>query len=309
MWLGLVIASLTLSGRADAEAETIVFLNGKPYPVSFNDGDSFRVLEGPLTGTKARLAGFNTLESFGPVHWWGGWHGKELYAIAKMATYNARRGVWHCESEDLHTDGYGRILWFCLDLAVDQVRHGFAHVYSIGGPGDPKIVAAQREAIRYRRGIWAKGVPTYIVTSTHSNDEGYHGKTYNRLINSVDGLSREWFHKDNYVECQKVCHEPKELSPGQALEVVEQLRQNERLRSKLAGIEDLYLVVAVNTFMQFGEAPFINDEETTALLTGTLSTMKGEGMLPEPSLQKGSCMVHVGFKRRYMHPKPKCLKW
>ena len=76
--------SFFLSLTAVAEPASQVFLNGVPTPVFFNDGDSFRILEGPLKGTKARLAGFNTLESYGPVHQWGGWHAKELYAIAKM---------------------------------------------------------------------------------------------------------------------------------------------------------------------------------------------------------------------------------
>ena len=86
---------------------TRVSLNGQVAPVFFNDGDSFRVLSGDLKGSKARLAGFNTLESYGAVHSWGSWTKKELYALAKMGTYNAREGIWTCTS-DLSTDTYGR---------------------------------------------------------------------------------------------------------------------------------------------------------------------------------------------------------
>ncbi len=110
-WLG--VALLGVGGTAMAEPAAMVFINGTPTPVFFNDGDSFRVTEGSLSGAKTRLAGFNTLESHGPVHQWGNWHFKELYANAKMATLNARRGVWHCQSKDMKRDGYGRILLHC----------------------------------------------------------------------------------------------------------------------------------------------------------------------------------------------------
>ena len=95
-----------IAGPAGAEPASKVFLNGVPAPVYFNDGDSFRVLSGKFAGLKGRLAGFNTLESYGPVHQWGTWTYKEMYVLAKMATLNARRGTWSCTSR------YGnRHLW------------------------------------------------------------------------------------------------------------------------------------------------------------------------------------------------------
>lgn len=184
-----------------------VFLNGTPAPVFFNDGDSFTVLAGPLEGTKARLAGYNTLESFGPVHRWGGWDPHELYVLAKMATLNARRGVWHCHS-DMNRDGYGRILWTCPDLIVDQVRKGLAHVMLVTDePAPEEHLQAMRAAQAEKRGIWKKGIPEYILTSLHSKDEGYEGTNYNRLVSTQTGHSKKWVHDDNYKECQEVCHE------------------------------------------------------------------------------------------------------
>ena len=49
----LLLCSLMLCVGASAQAEvaTRVFLNGSVTPVYFNDGDSFRVLAGPLKGT------------------------------------------------------------------------------------------------------------------------------------------------------------------------------------------------------------------------------------------------------------------
>ncbi|MBM4342434.1 MAG: nuclease [Deltaproteobacteria bacterium] len=203
----MAAALLFQASSGHARPMSRVFLNGVPAPVFFNDGDSFTVLGGTLEGTKARLAGFNTLESFGPVHRWGNWSPHELYITAKMATLNARRGVWHCHSE-LNRDGYGRILWTCPDLIIDQIRKGLAHAMTVTEEPAPKdqleaMAAAQAE----RRGIWAHGIPEFILTSTHSNDEGYPGATYNRLVSTRTGASRKWLHKDNYRDCQEVCHE------------------------------------------------------------------------------------------------------
>jgi hypothetical protein len=138
-------------------------LNGVATPVVFNDGDSFRVLGGPLTGAKARLSGFNTLESHGAVHQWGDWTAKEMYILAKLATHNARDNVWECTS-DGKTDGYGRMLVFCPGLAKEQIRLGLAHAMSIDDtPADAELLAAQREAIAARA---ASGPTASLSTSS-----------------------------------------------------------------------------------------------------------------------------------------------
>lgn len=209
-FLGLVLvagsALLALPSVALARPVSRVFLNGSPAPVFFNDGDSFTVLGGPLEGTKARLAGYNTLETFGPVHRWGNWDPHEMYVLSKMATLNARRGIWHCYS-DLKRDGYGRILWDCPDLAEDQIRKGLAHAMTVTkDPAPARYIAAQKLAMAERRGMWAHGTVPFVLTSLHSNDEGYEGVTYNRLVSTEDGHSEKWIHKDIYGECQEICH-------------------------------------------------------------------------------------------------------
>jgi endonuclease YncB( thermonuclease family) len=201
-----LVACTLLSDAAIAKPVSRVFLNGVPTPVYFNDGDSFTVLGGQLEGARTRLSGYNSLESFGPCHRWGNWNAHELYVLAKMATLNARRGVWHCKS-DMKRDGYGRTVWDCPDLAIDQIRKGLAHAMTVTDePAPAEHLAAQRLAMAERRGIWAHGVPTHVLTSLHSNDEGYEGTTYNRLVSTTDGHSDKWLHKDVYRECQEVCH-------------------------------------------------------------------------------------------------------
>ena len=210
---GLLTASVCWAG-----AETRVFIKvieegkpdkvgpGRPNKVYFNDGDSFTVLEGELQGTKTRLSGFNTLESFGPAHKWGTWDPHELYVVAKQATLNARRGTWHCTT-DGKRDGYGRMLMHCQDLIDDDIRKGLAHAYSVDEkPADAHELELQKLAQAEKRGMWAKGIPPFIVTSTHSADEGAGAETYNRLISTSDGHTEKWKHQDDYKDCTWICH-------------------------------------------------------------------------------------------------------
>ena len=204
---GLLIAlGILTSSACIAEPLSRVFLNGRPSPVYFNDGDSFTVKGGPLNGTKARLSGFNTLESFGAAHRWGTWQPSELYIVAKMGALNARQGEWHCDS-DMKRDGYGRILWHCPDLIEDDIRKGLAHAMSITAePAPAKQLELQKLAQAEKRGMWAKGIPKFILTSLHSADEGAGADTYNRLISTEDGHTEKWMHQDNYKECAEICH-------------------------------------------------------------------------------------------------------
>ena len=83
-----------------------ILLDGRIYKVRWGDGDTFRLKT--LTGKKksARLAGFNTLESYGPVHRWGEWTADELYQLANTAgVVAAAQGV------DLLQAAWRRRLW------------------------------------------------------------------------------------------------------------------------------------------------------------------------------------------------------
>lgn len=191
------------------QVRTEVRLNGQVAPVFFNDGDSFLVLAGPYEGTRARIAGFNTLESYGPVHQWGDWTAKELYVLAKKATLNAQRGSWNCVSSG-EKDTYGRILWKCDDLAASQLERGLAHTMTVTRHGaEEQFQSIQRAAMAAKRGIWAHGVPKYILTSAHSLDEDF-GKqqTYDRFVSTVDGHSEKVAHSRVSEPCSQICYSP-----------------------------------------------------------------------------------------------------
>jgi len=321
--LALFAALVGLTTEASAIAASKVFLNGVPYPVFFNDGDSFRVLGGPLKGSKARLAGFNTLESYGTTHSWGGWTSRELYHNAKMGTYNARRGpcwnertksykakcnkAWHCTS-DMKRDGYGRILWWCPDLAEDQVRKGLAHVMSVRGGGIPILIKAQVDAIKYKRGMWSHGVPKYIVTSLHSADEPwFKGLPYNRMVLSTTGASRKWRHRRLYNECDTVCWWDVKLTPEALAFGVKSLRTDASLAEFIKEYDDTRLRAMLNSYRLNGDLGMCLSKKHMKAIDEAMKALVKGGRLKILSKTKGACMVHAAFNRRYGSGAASCL--
>ena len=286
-----------------------VVLNGVPAPVYFNDGDSFRILSGEYAGMKGRLAGFNTLESHGPVHQWGDWTFKELYVLAKMATYNARNGEWTCES-DLSTDTYGRTLWWCESLAVDQVRRGFAHALSVDGPSPQILIDAQQEAIANKAGIWAHGVPEYVLTSTHSVTEGggRDGRTYNRLVSSADGHSEKWRHTDEYGECENVCQMTATTDPIGLESVVAGLKTDGTLAAFVGEYSDEELATVAERFYRYGIAGRLKEKDHEPPMTAALEAFLEGGTFGPYEATPASCMIYVDFRRRFGGGKAECLK-
>ncbi len=305
--LGLgLLAGLLQVGPIEAEPVSKVFIDGAPTPVYFMDGDSFRVLTGPLAGRNARLAGFNTLESYGPVHRWGGFHAKELYHNAKLATYNGRKGIWRCF--DMHEeDVYGRILLWCPDLAVDQVRRGLAHAMSATPePAKPMLIEAQADAIKHRRGMWAHGVPQYVLTSLHSiNEPGSKDYAYNRLVSTIDGHSAKWTHQEPYAECQWVCRTERVVDEALVAAAAKQVEVDlaGTVQAKGAALQTL-----VGDYARLGYFSGLDDEVQASALSTLLDEYFAEGRLgPREELQ-GACNLFVLFERRYGPGRAECLQ-
>jgi endonuclease YncB( thermonuclease family) len=188
------------------DTEGAVLLNGESVEVRWTDGDSFKVKSGKWQGRSTRVSGYNTLESFGPVHRWGGWTPEELYAQAKSVAKVAAKGVWTCTT-DGKADGYGRLLVVCPDLAVALIRDGQAMAYAPDGTAPlPGTVEAQAEAMKEKRGIWAKGRVNGVVTSVHSvAEEG--ATAYNRVVDTRTGQALKRPHTRRYAVCEEVCEE------------------------------------------------------------------------------------------------------
>lgn len=304
----LLSTAALLPSEARGEAGTLVFINGKPNIVFFNDGDSFRVESGPYSGTKARLDGFNTLESFGPGHQWSTWHPYELLVNAKQATLNGRRGVWHCFTEE-ERDGYGRMLIHCPDLIIDQVSKGLGHVYNVeDAPSKPEYVRAQIEAQKAGRGMWAKGIPEFLITSTHSASEGMGEKTYNRLISTRDGHTEKWKHQDTYTECQWVCASDHNYDEEALDATAQRMREDPKLGPLLSEWYNFHLREFAARYLRTGAIPEYVNLEARSPLEKWLKQEKAAGRLGTLERVKGSCMIFAEFKRRYGNGRASCVR-
>ncbi len=191
--------------RTGGKARGAVVLDGAPARVRWTDGDTFAIEDGPLARVRARISGVNALETFGPVHAWGRWTPAELLAIARGSAATAAGEAWRCTGAG--RDRYGRMLVSCPDLALALVRRGQAMVFAVDAPPAPALLEAQRAAQRAGAGMWAKGVPPWIVASAHSADERGLGRrgAYDRLVDTRTGAAEARPHARSYAACEPVC--------------------------------------------------------------------------------------------------------
>lgn len=211
----LVFAGLPGPAFADKGDKQMVVLDGKDERVNWNDGDSFRVMEGARKGQKARLLGYNTPEAYGPVHFWGTAHGWDIYRIHTQARDFAKSQKWVCTSSG-NADGYGRILVDCPELKKRLVSDGLAHVFAYNEEPDPALVDLMHTAQKDRRGMWQYGVPRGLVTSVHSSDERKgddddargegNKKSYNRVADTATGKTFAVEHDAVFKACDVFCH-------------------------------------------------------------------------------------------------------
>lgn len=184
--------------------KSTVVLDGMEVQVHWSDGDSFRITSGALSGTKTRLAGYNTLEDYGAVQSWGEWTEAELAKVNDKATEHARKGRWNCKSSG-EKDGYQRLLVRCDDLIISMVAEGYAHLFLFDDKAPDGALEAQKKAIADKKGMWAKGAPQAVVTSLHSSTEPGGKGGYNRVADLETGVARKIEHQEIYSVCQKVC--------------------------------------------------------------------------------------------------------
>jgi hypothetical protein len=229
-----------------------------------------------------------------------------MWVLAKVATHVARHGVWNCET-DGKKDGYGRMLLHCKDLAKALILRGLAQVMSVDDkPGDSELVAAQQDAVKNRRGMWAHGVPDFVLSSLHSTSEGggKDGKTYNRLISSWDGHSEKWIHEDNYAECAKVCRDLKDPNDASFTAVVAALRTDKAAATVVGSMDEATIRRHVRDFLNFGASTSLPLDDRNAVDT-VLSAMKAQ--ITEQTV-KDSCQIYVDFQRRFGGDRAVCLR-
>jgi len=199
-------AAATKADTAESRdsANPAVVLDGQLISVSWDDGDTFAT---PDRKIRARLVGYNTLESYGAVHRWGDWSAAELAGIAKQAGVRASSEVWACTTQP-GGGGYGRAAVDCPELRKALLREGLAHVFAIDSAPDESDLMLQKAAIEGLVGMWQKGAPSGIVTSIHSLDERPNQQsTYDRVCSTSTGMAPKVSHAETYAACSEVCHQ------------------------------------------------------------------------------------------------------
>jgi endonuclease YncB( thermonuclease family) len=182
-----------------------ITLDGQAALVNFNDGDTFKILEGNNRNTRVRITGFNALETQ-PVHSWGNASFEYLYHNSQEATQVAKKGGWHCATKG-ERDTYGRLIAECDDLALELIAMGLAHAYSVDSqPAKRSYLRAQEKAQHDETGMWRYGIPQQIITSLHSADEGAQ-RTYDRAVSTKNGASELIQHDHVRRTCELVCIE------------------------------------------------------------------------------------------------------
>jgi len=204
----LLLVALNVSGAAPSTKVPLtpngsVRLDGQAVEVHWDDGDTFKVL---ASGMKARLVGYNTLESYGAIHRFGPGP-QALYAISSKATDLARSKVWDCKSQ-AGEGGYGRKAVDCPGLRRALLEAGLAHPFSVDSAAPKADLDAQNMAIQAKAGMWSAGAPKFIVTSVHSIDEKPdQTETYNRVLDVATGEAPKHKHTKKHEPCSWVCHE------------------------------------------------------------------------------------------------------
>ncbi|MCP4867315.1 MAG: nuclease [Proteobacteria bacterium] len=197
-----------ITPSAFPEDGAYVLLGGDKLKVTWTDGDSFKFREGPYKGKGVRMTGYNTLESYGPVHRWGDWSAMELFEIARTSKYVAAAQVWECTTNG-ELDSYNRVLVSCPGVVEATIAAGHAHVFAMeAGDVDEAMLAVQRTAMKRKWGMWAKGTPDVLVTSLHSAAENDNGTAYNRTVDLATGVSTVRQHQDVYETCAEICEGP-----------------------------------------------------------------------------------------------------
>ena len=199
-----MLLSSPLLAEEEGGAPGEILLRGKATQVLWHDGDTFSFVAGRLKGKSARLVGYNTLESYGPVHRWGEWTPGELQILASRAKDAAAKGVWSCSTQR-KKDTYGRLLVDCPDARRALITAGLAHVFAYEGDPDPEDMAAQRTARVEQTGIWEKGRPEQIVTNVSADESG---RVFLRVVYSRTGATEVRHQRKDYEVCDEICEGP-----------------------------------------------------------------------------------------------------
>ena len=181
-----------------------ISLQGGTTQVQWNDGDTFTFRSGRFSGKTARLVGYNTLESYAPVHRWGEWTPKELHDLALAARESVSKTRWTC-TKQRKKDTYGRLLVDCPEARRALIEKGLAHVFAYKSTPSEADMEAQRAARSARAGMWGKGRPEHIVTNVSADEDG---RVFLQVASTRTGTTERRHQRHDYEACDEICEGP-----------------------------------------------------------------------------------------------------
>ena len=167
----------------------------------------------------------------------------------------------------------------------------------------------QQDAIRHRRGMWAHGVPDYVMTSIHSADENVGREWhYNRLVSTRDAHSESMRHQNTYEVCSWICNDEIRVDLGPVTRAAQRLRADPEIAPHLADFFNLHLIEFVSRYRRIGELPEYLTGPARDLIERRLQAEGERGELGETHTERGACMLHVPFEQRYGRNRRECLR-
>jgi endonuclease YncB( thermonuclease family) len=202
--LCLLVVGVGSAWAGEVGVDSEIVLQGRTTQVQWNDGDTFTFRSGRFSGKTARLVGYNTLESYGPVHRWGEWSPAELYDLAIAARNSAAETRWACTKQP-KKDTYGRLLVDCPGARKALIESGLAHVFAYSSAPEETDMKAQRAARSAQIGIWKKGRPEHIVTNVSADETG---RVFLRVASARTGTTERRHQRHDYKACDEICEGP-----------------------------------------------------------------------------------------------------
>jgi hypothetical protein len=175
-------------------------------------------------------------------------------------------------------------------------------------PARAEYVAAQRLAIAEHRGMWAHGVPEFVLTSAHSADEDPSREfAYDRRVSVRYGHSESVRHQTTYLECQMVCHDENTVDPARADAAAARLLETPALNAQPARLSTIHLGQLAWRWARTHELPSWLPQDLRAGVTARLTELEREGAFGPVTTQAGACFRYVSFTRRYGAGRASCL--
>ena len=115
-------------------------------------------------------------------------------------------------------------------------------------------------------------------------------------------------HNDTYQECDWVCASTEVGYEDELSAAARSLRADRQVAPLAADLSNLLLIEAASRYARLQTLPAYLSPELRAVLEPRLSAMRAAGRLRSHTVSPDSCMLHVGFTRRYGRERAQCLR-